>query len=128
MSKETISATVDPEVAECLDQPHVNTSGLVNDLLKDYFENGGSDVREFRKQQVRSQYEELASRARMKLEEYNELQKLSEERHSINAEDRQRWFEKVRMVPKDTENNVVQQAAKELDMNPQTVIEEAYDE
>lgn len=74
MSKERLSVTVDPEVAEFLDQSELNNSALVNKLLKEYMKPGENDILEFRKQQVKSEYEELAIRARNKLEEYNELE------------------------------------------------------
>lgn len=82
MSKEQISATVDDDVKEFLQQDSVNASGLINELVKDYM-NGGDDVLEFRKRQVESEYRDLASRAKRKLEEFNRL----EEKQKVEIND-----------------------------------------
>ena len=75
-NKENISATVDPDVSDYVGQDSVNTSGLVNQLLKQHM-NGGADegqILDFRIQQVRSEIEELEGRLDRKREELGELQ------------------------------------------------------
>lgn len=63
MSRERISATVDPGVKEQLDQQDVNASGLVNKLLKQYFSTGGDSEKmlELRKEQIKSDIEQHKS-------------------------------------------------------------------
>lgn len=75
MSKENISASVDPEVAEYLSQDHVNASGLINDLVKRHMNGGSTDdlLREFRIQQLEDEFKDKAASARRKLEERNRL-------------------------------------------------------
>jgi len=123
--------TLDPDLDEYLSQPSVNASALVNSLLRQYVKNGGElgSIREFRLQQLESEYEDLANRARRKLEEYNELQASPDpsEETDINDERRADIFDKVRMVPRDESHPVVQDAADELGLEPSDVLAEAYD-
>lgn len=73
--KENISATVDPDVSDYVGQDSVNTSGLVNKLLKQHM-NGGADtedILEFRIGQVQSEVDELEARLDRKREELREL-------------------------------------------------------
>lgn len=129
MSKDRISATVDEDVAEYLDQDHINTSGLVNRLLKQYISGGRTDeqIREFRKQQVKSEYKDAANRARRKLQEFNELRAADAEPDTLPDDERAEWFEKVRMVPRDTDHPLVQDAADALGMDAAAVVREAYE-
>jgi septal ring factor EnvC (AmiA/AmiB activator) len=87
MSKQNISATVDDDVGEYVSRDSINTSGLVNKLLRQHM-NGGADkdqILEFRIDQVRGEIEELESRLQRKREEYQELQ----ERRSEQVEERE---------------------------------------
>lgn len=75
MSKERRTVTLDEPVDEYLGQSGVNASELVNKLVKQYMNGNRSEdeIREFRLQQIHSEYEDAASRARRKIEEYNQL-------------------------------------------------------
>jgi hypothetical protein len=76
MSKERRTVSLDESVDEYLGQPGVNASELVNKLVQQYMNGEGSaeEIREFRLQQIMSEYEDAAARARRKLEEYNRLE------------------------------------------------------
>lgn len=130
MSKEQRTVTLDPDLDEYLSQPSVNASALVNSLLRQYVENGGEfgTIREFRLQQLESEYEDLANRARRKLEEYNELQASPDPSEETTVDDGRRAdiLDKVRMVPRDESHPVVQDAAEELGLGPSEVLAEAY--
>lgn len=74
--KKNISATVDPDVKEYVSQSTINTSGLVNKLLKQHMNGGASEeqILEFRIQQVNSEIESLENRIAQKRDELTELQ------------------------------------------------------
>lgn len=131
MSKEARTVTIDPDLDEYLSQPGVNASSLVNSLLRQYVENGGElgDVRQFRLQQLESEYEDLADRARRKLEEYNELKEHTETHTApaVSEERRADLLDKVRKVPREPDHPVVETAADELGVEPSEVLAEAYD-
>lgn len=128
MTKERISASVEPDVAEYLQRDTVNASGLINKLVKRHMQGGASEneIREFRKRQVQSEYEALLDQARRKAEEYQELERRGEETQSVPKEERAQLLEKVRRVPKETDHQLVQNVADELNKTPETVLEEAY--
>ena len=87
MSKERISASVEPSVAEYLSQDHVNASGLINDLVKRHMA-GGLDkdqLREFRRQQIESEIESLRSQLETK---QSELQAVEETVNESREEQR----------------------------------------
>lgn len=81
MSKERISASVEPAVAEYLSQDHVNASGLINDLVKRHMA-GGIDkdqLREFRKRQIESKIESLESQLEIKESELDAVVETAEQ-------------------------------------------------
>lgn len=77
MSKNNISATVDDDVYEFLQQDHINISGLVNQCLKQYMNTGGdvSAVRDLRIQQLMDEAQEYDTLAQKKREQAQELEK-----------------------------------------------------
>jgi len=87
-NKENISATVDPEVKAYTEREDVNTSGLVNKLLK--MEMGEEAVNEeilrMRMDMEKNAYKQNAQNARNHLERYNRLKDRLEERQE-NATD-----------------------------------------
>jgi nanoRNase/pAp phosphatase (c-di-AMP/oligoRNAs hydrolase) len=82
-------------------------------------------IREFRKQQVRSEYEELANRARKKLEEFNELVNAEQQETVVDDEKRREKLRKLQMVPNNEGHPLVQEIAQELNMDPQQALKEA---
>jgi len=129
VSKERISATVDPENAEFLNQAHINTSGLINKLLTQYRTGGASEdiIREFRLQQLQNEAEEAEARAERKHEEMERLKEVAAESDRVDDGHREALLEKVRKVPKDADHPLIQDTANELDADPEDIIAEAYD-
>jgi len=76
MSKKNISATVDPEIAEFVGRSDVNTSGLVNRLLKQHMsgETGREQMLQLRIDQVEGEIESLESRIETKREKLQRLE------------------------------------------------------
>lgn len=91
VSKNNISATVDDDVYEFVQQDHINTSGLVNQCLKQYMNTGGdvSAVRDLRIQQLMDEAEEYDTLAEKKREQAEELQEAYERAEAEDAEERQ---------------------------------------
>lgn len=123
MSKERVSATVDPENAEFLSQEHINTSGLINELLTKYRTGGASEdiIREYRIQQLESEAKDCKSQAQRKLEEAERLrQAKAEEKHS----ELETVLEKAEMMPADPTHPFVKKNADALDMDPEQLAKE----
>jgi len=102
MSKKRTSLSLDPEVADYLQQDRVNASGLVNNLVKQYME--GADqkaMQELRKRQLREEYESLVDRARRKYERYEQL----DETIPSEEEERQSRLEEAAKRVATTETN-----------------------
>ena len=81
MSKQRRTVSLDRVVDDYLAREGVNASELVNKLVKQHMNGGATDdeIREFRIKQLESEYEDLASRTRRKLEELNEIRDRVEE-------------------------------------------------
>jgi len=71
MSKERVSASVDPEVAAFLSREDVNGSGLINKLVREHMNGGVSEdyLRKLREEQVQSEIESLNTRMEKKKDE-----------------------------------------------------------
>jgi len=97
MNKKNISATVDPEIAEFVKRDDVNTSGLVNKLLKQHMsgDTGREQMLRLRIDQVQDDINELENRLESK---HSELARLEEQLDDIEEEN----------------NNIIQQAAEAL--------------
>lgn len=129
MSKQRRAVSLDESVDEYLGREGINASQLVNKLVKRHMNGGASEdeIREFRRKQVKSEYEELASRARRKLEEYNELQDRENREVSLSDEEREEQLDRVKNVPADPTHPLVEDVASKLGMDAQAVINEVYD-
>jgi len=130
MTKQRRSVSVEEDVDEYLSREAINASALVNKLVKQHMHGGASkdEIREFRKKQVKSEYEEAVATARRKLEEYNELEDRGESEASVSDEERRDLLQKVRQVPRDTTHPIVTEAAEALGETPENVIAEVYNE
>jgi DNA replication protein DnaD len=129
MSKERISASVDPEVEAYLSRDTVNASGLINQLVKEQMASGGDSKQllQLRLEQINTQIEQHKS----------QLESLKKERKSIktrlkNMEDKeetkqQQTLEELESVPWEVDNPAIQTQADELDMTPQELISELED-
>lgn len=117
VSKTRISATIDPENAEFLEQSHINASGLINELLTQYRTGGGSEdiIREYRIQQLESEAEDHRNQAERKLEQAKRLRE-AETEQTVN--ELERVLDKAEMIPADPEHPFVRDNADALDMTP----------
>lgn len=125
MSKNVRSVSVDEEVDEYLGREGVNASELVNKLVKEYMNGGGdNELLEFRKQQVKSEYQQLATQTRQKLNEFNRL----EEQQQRSEEDAQStWDDAVadlENTPRNPDSPPIVYWAEELGMSPSELCEE----
>jgi len=75
MSKERVSASVDPEVAAFLSREDVNGSGLINKLVREHMNGGVSEdyLRKLREEQVQSEIESLNTRMEKKKDELRRI-------------------------------------------------------
>jgi len=129
MAKQRRTVSLEPEVDEYLSQSGVNASELVNELVEKHMNGGASEdqIREFRKKQVKSEYEQYANQARMKLEELNELQEREEQENQQEKEGvDQRWSDALDVMDVDeiggtkvitTDEKFVSQWADKLNMD-----------
>jgi len=135
MSKKNISATVDEDVYEYLQQGHVNCSGLVNDLVRRHMEGGSDDLlREFREQQLLEEAEEFESRAERKRERAEKIREATEK--EAEEEKAELWGRAVEEITPpqlshidtetwqpETSNEAVQHFAAELEISPEQFVE-----
>ena len=125
MSKERTSLSLDPEVAQYLRQDSVNASGLVNELVSQHMNGGATEdmIRDFRIKQVRSELEDINSRAERKREELETLVEIDEGK----SEEQQQQLEEARQTLVDTakepDNPAIKNWARDLGMSPQELIE-----
>lgn len=84
MSKDRVSATVDEDVAAYLSQDHINTSGLINDLVKQYMDGGDGQaaILRLREEQIKSELEALTQQKESK---QKELERLTESRKDVES-------------------------------------------
>lgn len=125
MSKERVSVTVDPDVAEYLDRDAINTSGLVNRLLKDEMDGTNeTTVRmlELRREQLQSECDELAARLDQK---QNDLQRVEARIDELEDEREDRIAEARELIPpkaRSVGNPAVETWANKLDMGEEELI------
>lgn len=125
MTKKRKTVTVDEDVYEYLDQPGVNASGLMNDLLKRHMNGGDVDgvVREFRINQLEEEAGEYDERAERKREQAERLRELAEEKRSKLDSELAEAREALATVPHEPSNPAVQNWAKKLGMTPDELLE-----
>jgi len=130
MAKERISATVDPVVAEYLQDDTVNASGVVNRAVKremGILDADENEVLKLRLEQVREERTDLEARADRKrgletrLEE--DLQESRQEQKSREQEVIEWCLENWSYVPDEVGAGVENQA-KKADMDPEELLEE----
>lgn len=88
MTKKRKTVSLDEEEYEYLQQEHVNASGLVNSLVKQHRKGGVTDdvIREFRRQQVRSEMESLEEQLSQKQSELQRLEAVEEKKQNEQME------------------------------------------
>jgi len=130
VSKQNVSATVDDDVYEFLQQEHINTSGLINRCLKEYMNTGGdvSAVRDLRIQQLEDEAADLASRASKKRERAEELREALETKQEEAAEETlQDILDDAANTPADPTHPHVVDHADAADMTPEELAREIAD-
>lgn len=126
MSKERISASVDPEVEAYLSRETVNASGMINKLVKQQMSSGGDSKQllQLRLEQINSEIERHNSQVETLKKERKGIKKrlesLEEEKHGQLQE----TLEKLETVPWKPDNPAIKTQAEELDMTPQELITE----
>jgi hypothetical protein len=128
MSKERRTVSLKPENDAYLSQDGVNASELVDSLVEQYRKGGTSEsqVQQLRLRQLKSEAELHKQQLEAKRDEMQMIRSDMND-NSVDESTRQDWFEKVRMVPRETDHPVVQDAADALEMDPADVLREAYD-
>lgn len=125
MTKERTSVTLDEDVADYIRQDHINTSGLVNKLLRRHMEGGNVDnaIRDLRREQLKAEVNSLESQTEQKKKELARLDEMDEEANDISEEE----LRKIRQVPKDEDHPMIQEMAERHDMTPAEAIRRAYE-
>lgn len=126
MSKENISASVDPEVAAHLSRDEVNASGLINSLVKKQMAGGTSEraMVELRLEQVESEIEQTESRLETLTAERDQLQARLDDIDDKATSELAEARENLDGVPRDPENPAIVNWATKLDMTPEQLLEE----
>jgi len=126
VSKENISATVDPENAEFLAQEHINTSGLINKLVTQYRTGGAAEdvIREFRIEQLEDDADDAEKKAERKRRRAAELKAAMSE---TKERKRNSILESAGDIPASPEHPWVRDHADELDMTPEEFAHEIAD-
>lgn len=133
--REMLGARVPSELKKLVDADERSNQDVVEAALWREFGGqklGSLDRRiEEQKQYVAMKESQYNERGRELDEAEKELEALLAKRERIEEkqdEKKEDLYSKVRMVPRDPENQVVQQVAEDLDMEPEIVLKEAYDE
>lgn len=100
MSKERISASVDPEVSAFLSREDVNGSGLINKLVREHMNGGVSEdyLRKLREEQVRSEIKALNTRMETKQEELERIKESAQEQQQEQRKAIDERLEKLQNV------------------------------
>jgi len=98
MSKVRLSVSVDESVKQQLDaRSDINTSGLVNDLLKSYLATGEKDAtaRQMKAERLRQEAQELKAEHQAKMRQAETIEQEIQEEQEAKAE---RWQEAVNAI------------------------------
>jgi hypothetical protein len=97
MAKENISATVDPEVSEYLDQAGRNKSETINQAVKAYMESGGNEraMLELRQSQLESEKRTKENELENVKEELTAVRERLDELRTEAKEDKQESWDRA---------------------------------
>jgi len=131
MSKERISASVEPEVAEFLRGDDVNASGLINQLVKNHMDTGGGRkaMLQLRREQLQSEINEARNTVAAKQDSLEtveaELDELTDDTDEVVAE----ASDALADAPADPENPAVKNWADKAELPPAEFLSrlEAYE-
>lgn len=129
MTRERISATVEPNVKEQLEREDVNTSGLVNRLLKQHLQAGGDseEMLLLRKEQLQSEIEQHESSIETLEKQLNQVNERLAQIREEQQSDLQEAMHILESVPWQKDNPAIQNHAEELDMTPEDLINQLED-
>lgn len=129
MSKERISASVDPEVEAYLSRQSVNASGLINQLVKKQMSSGGDSKQllKLRLEQINSEIDRHESQVETLKKERDNLTSRLEEMEQHEESRLENALERLESVPWELDNPGIQDWAGELDMTEQELIAELED-
>jgi len=127
MTKENVSASVDPEVAAYLSKESVNASGTINQLVKQQMSAGNQNraVLEMRLKQLNSQIERREDELDNLRRERDALETQLENMDEAADEVRREQLRQLKQVPDDPSHPLVQEVAEELGISPEEALEEA---
>jgi len=126
MSKENISATVDQPVSRFVQQDHINTSGLVNRLLKNYINGNESDLKmlELREEQLQGDIQDLRNSLETKESQLQDVQDRIESIKSAQQSELKEVFQRMEtMKPLEPDNPGLVNEADRVGMEPTELIE-----
>jgi hypothetical protein len=126
MSKERRTVSLEPEVDAYLSRDGVNASELVNSLVKKSMNGTDTEdaLKELRKQQIRSDIQELQTRMESRREELDTIKDLEEEQQKERESQLQEAISKAKDAPRDPENPAIQTQAEKVGMSPEEFIDE----
>lgn len=126
MSKERTSLSLDPEVAQFLQQDHVNASGLVNKLVKQYMGGGAGEdmIRQFRIEQLEGELNELQAQEEQKRKQLQQLKEVSQQKTEEQKQALEEAKDALQGTPKEPDNPAIKNWASDLGMSPEELIDE----
>lgn len=126
MSKERRTVSLEPEVDAYLSRDGVNASELVNSLVKKSMNGTDTEdaLKELRKEQLRSEINDLRTRAENKEEELETIEEIQEEQEEERQSELQEAIEKAKGLPLDPDNPGIKNQAEKVDMTPEAFVEE----
>jgi len=125
MSKKRKTMSLSEDNHEYLSN-HDNASALVDRLVTNYREGGGSMrlVQECRAEEERAKLNALEKRAEIKRELLDELESSVDQKEMQKERKLSEAKESLKETPKDTSNPAIQKWASDLGMTPQELIDE----
>jgi len=126
MSKERVSASVDPEVEQYLSRETVNASGLINKLVKMEM-SGASQDREFlklRRDNINTEINRLESQLETLLDEREAINKQLKKIERQEQSEIEDSLETLKTVPWEEDNPAIRTHAEDNDMTPEELITE----
>lgn len=128
MGKENISATVDPDVARYVERDSVNTSGLVNRLLKNYLNGDSGEVQmlRLREEQLKSELEAAREKVNTTEKQLNSVQERINQLKADRQNSLDQAIEALDRVEDDLtkDHQAVEYQAQQANVAPKTLWEE----
>lgn len=129
MTKERISASVDPEVEAYLSRESVNASGLINQLVKQQMASGveSKQLLQLRLDQINSEIDRYESQLESLEKERKGIKSRIEKLESDEKAEVREALDQLETVPWKVDNPAIQTNAEDLDMEPSELIDRLED-